>query len=131
MRMPRDLSGVELAAMLRRRGYTLVRQRGSHLRLTSNFVGCEHRITVPRHNPLKVGTLDDILSNVALYLEMDQGELIQAIVDVMRPGPEAVICDPACGTGGFLLAAHDYISEHNPAMDQGQRAHLKDDALHG
>ena len=57
--------------------------------------------------------------------------LIQAIVDVMRPGPDAVICDPACGTGGFLLAAHDYISEHNPAMDQGQRAHLKDDALHG
>ena len=35
--------------------------------------------------------------------------LIRAIVDVMRPGPDDTICDPASGTGGFLLAAHDYI----------------------
>ena len=57
--------------------------------------------------------------------------LIQAIVDVMRPGPGTTICDPACGTGGFLLAAHDYIAKHFPTMDQGQLAHLRDDALHG
>ena len=57
--------------------------------------------------------------------------LIQAIVDVMRPGPDDTICDPACGTGGFLLAAHDYIVDRNPSMDQGQRAHLRDKALHG
>ena len=36
--------------------------------------------------------------------------LIQAIVDVMRPEPGMTLCDPACGTGGFLLAAHDYLS---------------------
>ena len=36
--------------------------------------------------------------------------LIQAIVDVMRPEPGQLIHDPACGTGGFLLAVHDYIS---------------------
>ena len=36
--------------------------------------------------------------------------LIKAIVDVMRPAPGQTICDPACGTGGFLLAAHDYIA---------------------
>ena len=40
--------------------------------------------------------------------------LIQAIVDVMRPEPGATICDPACGTGGFLLAVHDYIVRSNP-----------------
>ena len=57
--------------------------------------------------------------------------LIEAIVEVMRPGPDARICDPACGTGGFLLAAHDYIVNHNRSMDQGQLAHLKDKALHG
>ena len=57
--------------------------------------------------------------------------LIQAIVDVTRPEPDSTICDPACGTGGFLLAAHDYIVGHNPSMDQGQRAHLRDAALHG
>lgn len=39
--------------------------------------------------------------------------LIQAIVEVMRPKPGEVICDPACGTGGFLLAAHDFIRKHH------------------
>ena len=57
--------------------------------------------------------------------------LIQAIVDVMRPQPDCTICDPACGTGGFLLVAHQYIWEHNRNMDQGQLAHLRDHALHG
>ena len=57
--------------------------------------------------------------------------LIDAIVDVMRPGPDMTICDPASGTGGFLLSAHDYIVDNNPSMDQGQREHLKDNAFHG
>lgn len=57
--------------------------------------------------------------------------LIEAIVEVMQPGPDSTICDPACGTGGFLLAAHDYIVDHNRGMDQAQLAHLKDKALHG
>ena len=57
--------------------------------------------------------------------------LIQAIVEVMRPQPGATVCDPACGTGGFLLGAHDYIVRQNPTMDQGQLAHLQNDALHG
>ena len=57
--------------------------------------------------------------------------LIQAIVDVMRPEPDTLICDPACGTGGFLLAAHDYIVNNNPNMDQGQKDLLRDHALYG
>jgi len=56
--------------------------------------------------------------------------LIQAIVDVMRPGPGETICDPACGTGGFLLAAYDYVSR-NYQLDPDQKAHLKLHALHG
>ncbi len=56
--------------------------------------------------------------------------LIQAIVDAMRPRPDMTICDPACGTGGFLLAAHDYIVRHHPSMDQGHLQHLRDHALH-
>ena len=57
--------------------------------------------------------------------------LIQAIVDVMRPEPDTTICDPACGTGGFLLAAHDYIVRNNPSMNQGQLDHLQNRALFG
>ena len=57
--------------------------------------------------------------------------LIQAIVDVMRPGPDLTICDPACGTGGFLLIAHEYIAGNYPNMSSDQKDHLQDDALHG
>jgi type I restriction enzyme M protein len=57
--------------------------------------------------------------------------LIRAMVDVVRPRPGETICDPACGTGGFLLAAHDYIVRHNATLDKGQKKHLKLDAMHG
>src|SRR3970040_1890215 len=58
--------------------------------------------------------------------------LIKAIVDVMRPQPKQTICDPAAGTGGFLLAAHDYIAdpEHN-TLDRDPWDHLRHQALHG
>ena len=57
--------------------------------------------------------------------------LVQAIVDVMRPQPQETICDPACGTAGFLLAAHDYISGHNPQLTPKQREHLRLNAFRG
>ena len=60
-------------------GYILARQRGSHMRLTSNFMGYEHHVAVPRHNPIRVGTLDDILGYVAEYLEIGQDELMQEL----------------------------------------------------
>ena len=50
--------------------------------------------------------------------------LIKAIVEVMKPEPGMTICDPACGTGGFLLAAHDYIS-NNYTLDKEQKDDLK------
>jgi type I restriction enzyme M protein len=57
--------------------------------------------------------------------------LIQAMVDVMRPAPGITICDPACGTGGFLLAAHDYVSTQGGPLDREQWEHLRHQALHG
>ena len=57
--------------------------------------------------------------------------LIQAIVEVMRPQPGMAICDPACGTGGFLLAAHEFIAGENPLLDPDEKHHLRYDALHG
>ncbi|MBL7119340.1 MAG: SAM-dependent DNA methyltransferase [Dehalococcoidia bacterium] len=56
--------------------------------------------------------------------------LIKAMVEVMRPQPGTTICDPACGTGGFLLAAHDYIS-NNHLLDKGQKEFLKAKAFSG
>ena len=56
--------------------------------------------------------------------------LIKTIVEVMRPGPGMSICDPACGTGGFFLAAHDYIA-NNSLLDPDQKRHLRFEALHG
>lgn len=57
--------------------------------------------------------------------------LIQAIVEVMRPEPGETICDPACGTGGFLLEAHHYILIHNPNLNKRKRDHLRLQAIRG
>ncbi|MCI0622674.1 MAG: SAM-dependent methyltransferase, partial [Acidobacteria bacterium] len=56
--------------------------------------------------------------------------LIRALVDVMRPAPGQTICDPACGTGGFLLVAHEFISACHE-LDSDQKRHLRFDALRG
>jgi type I restriction enzyme M protein len=57
--------------------------------------------------------------------------LIRGIVDVMRPAPGETICDPACGTGGFLLASYDYVGKQYGVLDQDQSNHLRQEALHG
>ena len=56
--------------------------------------------------------------------------LIQAIVEVMQPKPADTVADPACGTGGFLLAAHDYMAA-SPTLSRKERRHLKESALRG
>ena len=59
-------------------------------------------------------------------------ELIKAIVDCVRPEPDDTMCDPACGTGGFLLAAHEYVvREHGSALDPDQKAHLRTGFVQG
>ena len=77
MKLPRDVSGPQLAHLLHRHGYELTRQTGSHLRLTSRIKGPEHHITIPSHDALKVGTLSAILADVAAYLEVDRAAFIQ------------------------------------------------------
>ena len=56
--------------------------------------------------------------------------LIDAVVEAIRPEPGLTICDPACGTGGFLLAAHDYIAKHH-TLDREQKKQLKNGTLFG
>jgi len=75
VKLPRDLSGDELARALMRYGYQITRQTGSHMRLSSNFTGTQHHVTIPAHSPLKIGTLSQILSDVANYLELTRDHL--------------------------------------------------------
>lgn len=78
MRLPRDLTGQQLAKALAKLGYVIDRQAGSHLRLTSYENG-EHHVTVPNHSPLKVGTLNAILKNIAEHFGIDRDELIHQL----------------------------------------------------
>ena len=57
--------------------------------------------------------------------------LIDAIVRCVNPRPGEVVCDPACGTAGFLLVAHDYLLSRNPNMSAHERAHLRTKAIRG
>ena len=57
--------------------------------------------------------------------------VIRAIVKVMRPEPNLTIADPACGTGGFLLAAHEYLVATNPTLSAKKRRFLNEDAIRG
>ncbi|MEO0076450.1 MAG: type II toxin-antitoxin system HicA family toxin [candidate division WOR-3 bacterium] len=78
MKFPRDIGGEELAILLRKYGYRVTRQTGSHMRLTSTIKG-EHHLTIPKHKPIKVGTLNNILSDVADYLKKDKQKLIEEL----------------------------------------------------
>ncbi len=73
---------------------------------------------------------EDVKSGAGQYFT--PRPLIQAIVEVMQPKPGMTIMDPAAGTGGFLLAAYDYIAKHYAdEMDAEQKRSLKLDALRG
>lgn len=81
MKLPRDISGHELAKRLNKVfGYTATRQTGSHRRLTTQADGREeHHITIPLHPSLRVGTLSSILTEVATYLEISKEEVIRRL----------------------------------------------------
>jgi len=64
---------------------------------------------------------EDIKSGAGQYFT--PRPLIKAMVDVTRPEPGMTICDPACGTGGFILAAHDWIAKQK--LDKEQKKRLK------
>lgn len=78
MRLPRDLSGEELAGLLERYGYQVTRQTGSHMRLTT-MQGGEHHVTIPQHKSLRAGTLSAILRDVAAHLDMPRDMLLETL----------------------------------------------------
>jgi predicted RNA binding protein YcfA (HicA-like mRNA interferase family) len=75
MKLPRDVTGTELIKALRVHGYIQNRQRGSHVRMTTQLDG-EHHEVVPNHNPIKVGTLSSILKSVAAHHKLSVEDLL-------------------------------------------------------
>lgn len=59
--------------------------------------------------------------------------IIQLMVEMMAPTPTDVVCDPACGTAGFLVAVGEYLREHHPEAlrDAKLRKHFHEDLFHG
>ena len=61
MKLPRNIGGSDLVKSLSTLGYSPVHQTGSHVRLKAVIENTPHAITIPLHNPLRIGTLHDIL----------------------------------------------------------------------
>ena len=76
MRLPRDLSAADLIKALRRMEYEPTRQVGSHIRLTKPGRQEPH-VTVPDHQPIKPGTLNSILRDVAAPSGLTRDELME------------------------------------------------------
>ena len=75
MKLPRDLTGLQLVKNLEVLGYQVARQTGSHIRITTLQSG-EHHLTIPAHNPLKTGTLSAILNDIAQHFNLTREELL-------------------------------------------------------
>ncbi len=74
-KMPRDISGDELIKRIEKLGYEVVRRSGSHVRLQKG----SHLITVPDHPTLKIGTLNGILTEIAVVMNKTKFEIINLI----------------------------------------------------
>ncbi len=81
MKLPRDVGAPELVAALRRLGYEVTRQTGSHLRLTCAWPR-PHHLTIPNHSPLATGTLAAIVAELA----RGRGEERQTVVSALFGG---------------------------------------------
>ena len=79
MKLPRDLSARDLITALRRYDYIQVRQESSHVRLTTQTNG-EHHVTIPMHNPIKPGTLNNILKDIAAHRGVSRDELLRDLL---------------------------------------------------
>jgi predicted RNA binding protein YcfA (HicA-like mRNA interferase family) len=85
MKLPRNLTGRQLAAALHKLGYVVVGQTGSHIKLRTERDG-RKLLTVPDHAPLKTGTLSGILRDVAKHHDLTR----QAVMDMLfNPGAKS------------------------------------------
>jgi type I restriction enzyme M protein len=102
-------------------------------RLVSDLIDREQWMTLDAD--VKGDAYEGLLAKNAEDVKTGAGQyftprpLIKAIVDVMRPKPGDTLCDPASGTGGFLLAAYDYMKRGE--LDPDQKRFLRDEAMRG
>ena len=78
MKIPRDVEYQAIIKALSQLGYTVTRQTGSHIRLTTEVNG-QHHITIPAHRPVKIGTLNAIFINIAEHFGLTKNELINRL----------------------------------------------------
>ena len=78
MKTPRDLSGDELITALKIFGYERIRQTGSHIQIATKTNG-EHHLSIPRHSPLRIGTLNKILSLIGDHFGISKNEVLQRL----------------------------------------------------
>jgi predicted RNA binding protein YcfA (HicA-like mRNA interferase family) len=79
VKIPRDLNGADLAKRLAVYGYSITRQSGSHMRLSRQTADGQQHLTIPAHKPMRVGTLRQILKDVASKNGVSLEEVVQAI----------------------------------------------------
>jgi len=79
MKIPRDLNAIRFMKLLSSINYKETRQSGSHIRLTRKTSESEHHITIPNHDPIKLGTLNNILNDISLHLNISKKELLKKL----------------------------------------------------
>src|SRR5215510_1577703 len=117
-----------MLGMIFRKSQNKIQDPSKLKRLISDLIGKEQWMSLDAD--VKGDAYEGLLEKNAADVKGGAGQyftprsLIRAIVDVIQPRPGELINDPACGTGGFLLVAHDYVSHHNK-LDRDQLKQLK------
>ncbi|MEO6979873.1 MAG: type II toxin-antitoxin system HicA family toxin [Mucilaginibacter sp.] len=78
MKTPRSLAAKDLIKLLKLYGYESVSQKGSHIKVTTQKNG-EHHLAIPNHDPIKTGTLNAILRQVAEHLNKNKEEIFKEL----------------------------------------------------
>lgn len=79
MKIPRDVKGDELVKALKRLGFIVSRQTGSHIRMSIKANDMDFHITIPNHSPIKIGTLNAILNEVSTNININKQEIIDLL----------------------------------------------------
>jgi predicted RNA binding protein YcfA (HicA-like mRNA interferase family) len=76
---PRDVSGKDLVKVLSKYGYEVIRQSGSHIRMSIITSDGTKNVTIPNHTSIKLGTLMSIINETSSHLNISKDELINKL----------------------------------------------------